>query len=98
MGAPFRLADAEGLFFPIVGRRQMVDTGEKRTELLAVIYDAADGNTAEADAVVAAFAADQSHPRGITPDIVIGQRNLERSTGRCRAGVAEKHVMEIARR
>ena len=37
MRAPFRLADAEGLLFTIVGRYQMVDAGEQRAELFAIL-------------------------------------------------------------
>ena len=67
MRAPFRLADGEGLFLTIVSRRQMVDAGEQRAELLAVVDDAADRNAAEADAMIAAFAADQTYARGVAP-------------------------------
>ena len=65
MRAPFRLADAEGLLLAIVSRRQMIDAGEQRAELFAVVDDAADRNAAEADAVIAALAADQPHARGL---------------------------------
>jgi hypothetical protein len=37
----------------------MVDAGQQRAEELAVVDDAADRNAAEADAVIAALAADQ---------------------------------------
>ena len=39
---------------------------------------------AETDAVIAALAADQAHPRGIATDIMIGQRDLERRIDRFR--------------
>ena len=38
----------------------MVDAGQQRAEDLAVADDAADGSAAEADAVIAALAADQA--------------------------------------
>ena len=63
MAAPFRLALGEGLMLAIVGRGQMVDAGKQRTEELAVVDHAADRNAAEADAVIAALAADQALAR-----------------------------------
>ena len=98
MRAPFRLADAEGLLLAIVGRRQMIDAGEERAELLAVRHDAADRDAAEADAVIAALAPDQPHARGLPTHIVIGERDFERGVDRLRAGIAEEHVVEIAGR
>ena len=59
MGAPLGLALGEGLVLAVVGVGQVVDAGEQRAELLAVRHDAADRDAAEADAVVAALAADQ---------------------------------------
>ena len=63
MRAPFRLAAGEGLMLAAVGRRQMIDAGEQRAEEFAVVDDAADRNAAEADAVIAALAADQPGAR-----------------------------------
>ena len=63
VGAPVRLALGEGLMLAAIGRRQMVDAGEKRSEEFPVIDDAADRNAAEADAVIAAFTADQAGAR-----------------------------------
>ena len=98
MRAPLRLADGEGLLLAVVGRRQMIDAGEQRAELLAVGDDAADRDAAEADAVIAALAADQPHARGVAAHIVIGERDLERGVDRLRAGIAEEHMVEIAGR
>ena len=78
--------------------RQMIDAGQQRAELLAVGDDAADRDAAEADAVIAALAADQPHARGVAAHIVIGERDLERGVDRLRAGIAEEHVVEIAGR
>src|SRR6185437_15474224 len=98
MRTPFRLADRECLFLAIVGRRQMVDSGEQRTELLAVVHDPANRNAAETDAMISALAPDQPHARRIAPHIVIGERDLERGIDRFRPGIAEEHVIEVARR
>ncbi len=98
MGAPFRLALGEGLMLAIVGRGQMVDAGEQRAEILAVVDHAADRNAAEADAVIAALAADEALARALAPHVVIGERDLERRVAGLRAGIAVEHVIEIARR
>ena len=76
----------------------MVDAGQQRAEELAVVDDAADRDAAEADAVIAALAADQAGARPCAADVVIGQRDLERRVGRLRARVAEEDVVEVARR
>ena len=70
MRAPFRLADREGLLGAVIGVRQMVDAGHQRAELLAVGDDAADRDAAEADAVIAALAADQPHARAVAAHVV----------------------------
>ena len=98
MLAPFRLADGEGLLGAVIGRRQMIDAGKQRAELLAVGDHAADRGAAEADAVIAALAADQPHARGVAAHIMIGERDLERGVDRLRAGIAEEHMIEIAGR
>ena len=98
MRAPFRLADGEGLLGAVIGRRQMIDAGEQRAEQLAVVDDAADRDAAEADAVIAALAADQPHARGLAAHVVKRQRDLERGVDRLRAGIAEEHMIEIAGR
>ena len=76
----------------------MVDAGEQRAEEFAVVDDAADRDAAEADAVIAALAADQARARAFAAHIVIGERDLERGVDRLRAGIAEEHVVEIAGR
>ena len=57
--APIRLASRERLVLAVISRRQMVDAGQQRAEEFAVVDHAADGNAAEADAVIAALAPDQ---------------------------------------
>ena len=69
-----------------------------RAELLAVADDAADRDAAEADAVIAALAADEARARALALRAVIGERDLERGVDRLRARVAEEHVVEVARR
>ena len=96
--APFGLADGEGLLLAIVGHLQMVDAGEQRAELLAVVDDAADRDAAKADAMIAALATDQPHTRRIALHVVIGERDLERGVDGFRAGIAEENVVEIAGR
>ena len=98
MSAPFRLALGEGLMLAIVGRWQMVDAGQERTEELTVVDHAADRNAAEADAVIGALAADQARARALSSHVVIGERDLERRVAGLGAGIAIKHVIEIARR
>ncbi len=98
MRAPFGLALGEGLLLAVVGVRQVVDAGEQRAEQLAVVDDAADRDAAEADAVIAALAADQARARAFAAHRLIGERDLERGVDRLRAGIAEEHVVEVAGR
>ncbi len=63
--APLRLALGEGLLGAVVGRRQVVDAGQHVAELLAVGDHAADRDAAEADAVIAALAADEARARAL---------------------------------
>src|ERR1051325_5420452 len=85
MRAPLRLALGECLMLAAIGRRQVIDAGEKRAEEFAVVDDAADRNAAEADAVIAALAANQAGAAAFAADIVIGQRAFERGVDRLRA-------------
>ena len=76
----------------------MVDAGEEGTEEFAVVDHAADGNAAEADAVIAALAADQALARAGPAHIVVGEGDFQRRVDGLRAGIAEEHVIEIAGR
>ena len=98
MPAPFRLALGKGLMLAAIGCRQMIDAGQQRAEEFAVVDNAADRNAAEADAVIAALAADQPRARALAADVVISERDLERGVDRFRARIAEEHAVEIARR
>jgi hypothetical protein len=81
MRAVFRLALGEGLLVAVIGRGQVIDAGQQRSEHLAVVDDAADRSAAEADAVIAALAADQTGACALALDLMIGQRDLERGVG-----------------
>ncbi len=71
--------------------------GSMRAEELAVVDHAADGDAAEADAVVAALAADEAGARAFAAHAVVGERDLQRGVHRLRAGVGEEHVVEPVR-
>ena len=94
--APFRLALGEGLLGAVVGAGQVIDAGQHVSELLAVGDDAADRNAAEADAVVAALAADEPSAGTFAAGLVIAERDLERSVDRLAPRVGEEGVIEVA--
>jgi hypothetical protein len=71
-----RLALRESLLLAIIGRRQMVDAGQKRAEEFSIVDDAADGNATEPDAVITAFAANEAGAIALPADVVIGKRDL----------------------
>ena len=60
LGAVLGLATGEGVPGRQMGMRQVIDSRQHRAELLAVVDHAADRDAAEADAMVAALAADRS--------------------------------------
>src|SRR5262249_59987653 len=60
----------------------------------AIVDDAADRRAAEADAVIAALAADEPRARAFAADVVIGERDLERGVDRLRARIREEHMVE----
>ena len=98
MRAPFRLALAEGLMLAVIGMRQVIDAGQHQAEGLAVVGEPADRHAAEADAVIAALAPDQARALRLAARIPVRQRDFQRGVGRFRAGIAEEHMIEIARR
>ena len=79
----------------IMGVGQMIDAGQQAAEGLAVGDDAADGDAAEADAVIAALAPDQPRARALAADAVIGDRHLEGGVDRFRSGIGEEDMVEI---
>ena len=98
MRAIVRLALGEGLLLAVIGVRQVVDAGQQRAEELAVGDDAADRDAAEADAVIAALAADQPGLGALAEHVPVGERDLQRRVGGLRAGVGEEDMVEIAGR
>src|SRR5258708_24142267 len=76
----------------------MIAAREPRPEELAVVDEAADGDAAEADPVIAALAADQAGAGALAACVMVRKRDLERSVDRLRAGIAEEHMVEIAGR
>src|SRR5690606_40428672 len=75
--AMLRNAPAEAVLLRQMRMRQMIDTGQKRAEHLAVGHDAADGDATEIDAMIAALAADQAEAGAFAPYAMIGDRHLK---------------------
>jgi len=73
---------------------QVIDAGQQRTEVLAVVDHAADRDAAEADAVVAALAPDQARTRSLPAHTMPGERDLERRVHGLRAGIREEHMVD----
>jgi len=82
----------------VVRGPQLVHAGQHGAEPLAVVGHAADGNAAEADAVVALLAADQARALALAARAVVGERDLQRGVHRLRAGVGEEDMLERVRR
>jgi hypothetical protein len=70
--AVFGQAAGEGVPGDVERMAQMVDAGQRRSEMLAVAGDAADRDTAETDAVISALAADQARTQAVAAHAVIG--------------------------
>ncbi len=82
VGAMLGLALGEVVAWDAVGVGQMVDAGEQGAEILAVGRDPADRDAAEADAVIAALAADQPGLGPLASGAVVGQGDLKRGVDR----------------
>jgi hypothetical protein len=82
VGAVLGNAPRVGVLREIVRVRQVIDSGQHRSEPLAVVDHAADGNAAEADAVVTPLAPDETSARRLAAGPVIGERNLQRRVDR----------------
>ena len=80
--APLRLALGEGLLGAVVGRLEVVDARQHVAELLAVGDHAADRDAAEADAVIAALAADEARARALAAGLVVAESNFQRRVDR----------------
>src|SRR4029079_6900669 len=86
------------LLLAVVGVRQVVDARQHRAERLAVVAKPADRHAAEADAVIAALAADEARALALALRHPVGERDLERGVGGFRSGVAEEHAVEVGGR
>ena len=95
--AVFGLAARPGIAGEVVCMRQMIDSGQLGREELAVVDHSADGNAAEAHAVVAALAADQPRARSLAPHAVPRERDLERGVDRFGSGIREEDVIDSRR-
>ena len=77
--------------------RHVVDARQHGAEPFAVVDHAADRDTAEADAVIAALAPDEAGAGALAVGPVKGERDLERAVDGLGAGVAIEGVIEVAR-
>ena len=92
-----RLALDEGVPGKVVGVAQVVDAGQVRKGA-TVVDQAAHRDAAEADAVIAALAADQSRACRLTGGALIGERDLQRGVDRFRTRIGEEDAIEAFRR
>ncbi len=90
--AVFRFAARVSILFQVVRMRQVVHARQHHAIRLAVAGDTTDRDAAEADAVIAAFAADQPGAARFTARLVIGQRDLQRGIHRFGTGVGVEHM------
>src|ERR1700752_1044418 len=94
MHAIVGFALGEGLLLAIIGRRQVVDARQQCAIEFSVVDDAANRGAAEADAMIAARAADQAGAAALAADLMIGERDLQCGVRGLRAGIAEEHIFE----
>src|SRR2546429_3695350 len=97
MRAPCRLSPGERVLLEAVRMLKMIDRRQQIAECLSVCRYAADRNSAEIRAVIAAFAPDQPAPRTFAARTMIGQRNLERGIDRLGTGIRKKRIVEVGR-
>ena len=98
LGAMLRLILRKGVAGEIMGVTDVIDARQMGRERAAVRHHAADRHAAEADAVIAALAADQARPRPLSDGALIGERDLQRGVDRFRAGIGEEDAVEPLRR
>src|SRR3569832_658999 len=78
-----------------MGMCEVIDARQHRVgPHFAIGEDAAHGNTAETDTVIATLATDEARTRGLTASAVVRKSDLERRVDRIRTGVCEEHVVE----
>ncbi len=91
-------ADGEGVAGDVQGVRQVVDPRQQvGGEGLAVVDHTAYRQAAEADPVVAQFAADQAGAGALADGALVGKGDLQRGVRRFRAGVGEEHFVQARR-
>ncbi|MNE13116.1 hypothetical protein D3C80_1059430 [compost metagenome] len=95
MQAPGRLAAGEGGFVQVQGVRQVVDA-RQGGEAAPVVFQPADGNAAEADAVIALLAADQAGAVLEPPGRLIGEGDLQGAVHRLGPRPREEDVVQVA--
>ncbi len=97
MRAPLGHAARERVVLEVVRMPQVIYAGQHRPEELAVVDHAADGRAAEADAVIALLASDQSLARRFAAQAVIRDCDFQCRVDRLGARVREEHVIDVAR-
>src|SRR5215213_1259572 len=76
----------------------MIDPREQLRGVRAFVrLDAANGDSAESDAVIPAETSDESRARRLALRLEVGHRDLERGIDRFGSRVREEHVVQIAR-
>ena len=80
----------------VMGMRQVVGSGQARTEGLAVGDDAAHRNAAEAHAMVAALAADHPEALALAARAVVREGDLQCGVHRLGTRVGEEQVVQVA--
>ena len=99
MHAPAGQAAREGIVSHVQRVREMIHAGQHGcTEELAVVDHAAHRHAAKTHPVIALFASDQAHARGVAAGALIGDGDLERRVHGFRAGVGEKYPVHARRR
>jgi hypothetical protein len=93
-GAMLRLILRKSVAGQIMGVTDVVDARQMSRKGSAVRHHAADRHAAEADAVIAALAADQARPRPLADGALVGQRDLQRGVDRFRTRIGEEDAIE----
>ncbi len=94
VSTPLRLPSRIGVLVDVVRVRQVIDARQHGAEHLAIRRDAANGDAAEADAVIALLAADQPRALALATMAVIGQCDLQCSIHRFRPGIDEERIVQ----